>query len=129
VREWRTGAAAREWVCGVEELRVIADGRSVAIAEERVAARLAGCPVEMRALTVGDALPPVLRCLRAGGSDVATVDANYVRGEADIYRKKEAASENNEEAASEHSATRNATGQLETKERADEQENLSGPVR
>jgi hypothetical protein len=42
----------------------------------------------LRPLTVADALLPVLRCLGEGGSDMATVDANYVRGEGDIYRRQ-----------------------------------------
>ncbi len=87
VREQRAGLEAREWVCRFDELRAIAQGRRVTIAEERLAEQLAGCAVTLRSLNVGDALRPVLRRMREIGSDVATVDANYVRGEADIYRR------------------------------------------
>lgn len=87
VREQLAGKTAREWVCAVEELQAVAVGRTVVVAEERVAERLAGSLVAMRPLTVGDALGPVTRCLRDGGSDAATVDANYVRGEENIYRQ------------------------------------------
>jgi tRNA threonylcarbamoyladenosine biosynthesis protein TsaB len=132
VRECRAGSAAREWVCGAEELRVIANGRCVAIAEERVALRLAGCAAEMRTLTVADALRPVLRCLRERGSDVAMVDANYVRGEAEIYKKKEASSERKKqasserkkEASSERAEIGNAKGRHATEERAGEAEDV-----
>jgi tRNA threonylcarbamoyladenosine biosynthesis protein TsaB len=88
VREQRSGQAAREWVCGVEELRTLAVGRTAAVSESHVAERLDGCVVAMRPLTVADALRPALRRLHDGGSDAAAADANYVRREADIYSRK-----------------------------------------
>lgn len=42
----------------------------------------------MLPLRVVDALPSVLRGLEQGGSDTALVEANYVRGEKDIYSKQ-----------------------------------------
>lgn len=80
----------REWLCGMEELGIVAAGRGVVVAEERVAERLreSGFEVTQRRLRVEEALAAVRRCLGEGGSDVAAVDANYVRGEGDMYRAK-----------------------------------------
>ncbi len=59
----------------------------VALAEHGVLERLgAGSATILRPLRVSDALPSALRRLRAGGSDVALAEANYVREERDIYR-------------------------------------------
>lgn len=79
--------AAREWLCTNDAFEGVAGGRPVVVAEVRVAERLAACEPVLRSLQVGDAVGVVLRRLRAGGSDVSLVDANYVREESDIYRK------------------------------------------
>jgi tRNA threonylcarbamoyladenosine biosynthesis protein TsaB len=85
----RDAGSGREWVCAVDDLPVAA---SVVVAEPRVAERLAAREPLMYPLHVGDALPVVLRCLAAGGSDVALAEANYVRGEQNIYAKVPATS-------------------------------------
>lgn len=84
VRDLGTG---REWLCSIEEIAAMRGGRPVAVAETRVAERLAECAPALFPLHVSDALYVVLRRLRAGGSDVSLVDANYVRKESDIYRE------------------------------------------
>jgi tRNA threonylcarbamoyladenosine biosynthesis protein TsaB len=85
----REGATGREWMCGLEGLIEAAAGRRVAVAEEKVLAFLGGRLEEgmvvLRRLQISDALPAVLRNLRAGGEDAALVEANYVRDERDIY--------------------------------------------
>jgi tRNA threonylcarbamoyladenosine biosynthesis protein TsaB len=81
-------AAGREWMCGVDEFRVVAEGGPVVVAEARVAELLAEKRPRLYPLQVGDALTPVRRSLQQGGCDVAAVDANYVRGESEIYRKQ-----------------------------------------
>jgi tRNA threonylcarbamoyladenosine biosynthesis protein TsaB len=77
-----------EWMCGVDEFRVVAEGAPVVIAEACVAELLAEKKPQLYPLQVGDALALVRRSLQQGGCDVATVDANYVRGESEIYRKQ-----------------------------------------
>ncbi len=99
VREQPAGQAAREWLCSLEDLRAACTNRRLIIAEPLLATSLAarlgegltGCEMILCPLTVADALAPVRRCLAQGGSDAAMVDANYVRGENDIYRKNEPA--------------------------------------
>jgi tRNA threonylcarbamoyladenosine biosynthesis protein TsaB len=80
----REVASGREWLCADAEL--IGTG-SLAVAEERVAERLAAGEVLLRPLRVGDALGVVLQRLAEAADDAALVEANYVRGEGDIYRK------------------------------------------
>jgi tRNA threonylcarbamoyladenosine biosynthesis protein TsaB len=110
----REVVSGREWVCGDAEvggMGVVAEDRSrslrddnqkgkdkdkvggegsgnglIVVAEERLVERLAGGEVVVRALHVGDALRVVLRRLAEGAEDAALVDANYVRGEREIYR-------------------------------------------
>jgi hypothetical protein len=43
---------------------------------------------KLHPLRVEDALAQVRRSLQEGGCDVASIDANYVRGESEIYRKQ-----------------------------------------
>ena len=82
----REVASGREWVCGDAELAGVLGG--VVVAEERVAVRLAGSGAVVRSLRVGDALGVVLRRLGKGdGGETGVVDANYVRGEGEIYGK------------------------------------------
>jgi tRNA threonylcarbamoyladenosine biosynthesis protein TsaB len=79
---------AREMLVGKDALREIAgtDGR-VVVAEQRAMDALVEMRPEMRVIAIEDALPAVLRMLRAGCVDATLVDANYVRGEHDIYAK------------------------------------------
>jgi tRNA threonylcarbamoyladenosine biosynthesis protein TsaB len=78
----------REWMCGIEEFRLGAKGARVVVAEARVAERLAEMKPKLHPLRVEDALAQVRRSLQEGGCDVASIDANYVRGESEIYRKQ-----------------------------------------
>ena len=77
----------REWLCSSDDLKRASRGRSVVVAEARLAERLGVCAPVLRTLHAGDALRVVLRRLQAGSSDVSLTDANYVRDESDIYRK------------------------------------------
>jgi tRNA threonylcarbamoyladenosine biosynthesis protein TsaB len=84
VRDLATGG---EWMCGVDEFSALAGGVQVVAAESRVAERLAEMKPLLHSLRVSDALELVRRSLREDGCDVAVIDANYVRGESQIYRK------------------------------------------
>jgi tRNA threonylcarbamoyladenosine biosynthesis protein TsaB len=84
VREVLTG---HEWLTTADPLRARAMGQPVRIAEERVRELLQGLDIQWHALRVSSALPFVLQDLDHGGGDLATIDANYVRGESEIYRK------------------------------------------
>lgn len=86
-----TAAHAREFLSVVDAFSSLAAGRAVVIAEPQLAERLSALSPRLHELTLRDALPLLLDNLRAGGTDVASADANYVRGEADIYRKAQAA--------------------------------------
>jgi len=87
----RDVVSGREWLCDVDDLPVTLS-RGFVVAEPRVEERLAAREPLLRPLHVGDALPVVLRCLAAGGSDVSLAEANYVRGEQNIYAKTTASS-------------------------------------
>jgi tRNA threonylcarbamoyladenosine biosynthesis protein TsaB len=76
--------AGREWLCAGDALP---EGEIVA-AEAVIAERLAGRGAALRPLHVSDALPLVLQALSEGGEDVALAEANYVRGEQNIYGKQ-----------------------------------------
>ena len=82
----RDVSSACEWLCTLDEFPVLVSG-TVVVAEPRVAERLMARRQLLYPLHVGDALPEVLRCLAVGGSDVALAEANYVRGEQNIYAK------------------------------------------
>ena len=84
VREISTG---REWLSTISDLQLQHCGEPIALAESRLVDQLKGCKTILRPLHASDSRGPVLRKLRNGGSDVALTDANYVRQEADIYRK------------------------------------------
>jgi tRNA threonylcarbamoyladenosine biosynthesis protein TsaB len=83
----RDASAGREWLAAVAELATQCQGKAIAVAEGRLADLLQPCTTIVHPLHAADALGSVLQRLRSGGSDVALVDANYVREEADIYRK------------------------------------------
>jgi len=85
VREIGTG---REWLSSTADLQAACDHQQVVVAEEHFAERLAGCETILRPLHVGDALSAVLRRLDEGNSDIALIDANYVREADDIYGKQ-----------------------------------------
>lgn len=88
----RDGSTSREWLCSGADLATQCQGRAIAVAEARVADQLRGCATTCHPLHAADALESVLRRLGEGGSDVAFVDANYVREETDIYRQPAAGS-------------------------------------
>jgi tRNA threonylcarbamoyladenosine biosynthesis protein TsaB len=83
----RDAASGREWMCASEELLVLAKRANVVVGESSVADMLLELRPHVHKLQVSDALGPVLRALEAGGSDVALLDANYVRSEGEIYKK------------------------------------------
>ena len=84
VREQPSG---REWLSSSDAFEDAARGRSVVVAEPRLAERLKLCSPAQYPLHAADALRSVLRRLQDGSSDVAITDANYVREEHDIYSK------------------------------------------
>jgi tRNA threonylcarbamoyladenosine biosynthesis protein TsaB len=84
VREISTG---REWLSTISDLQLQHSGEPIALAESRLVDQLEGCETILHPLHASDSRGPVLRKLRNGGSDAALTDANYVRQEADIYRK------------------------------------------
>lgn len=72
-----------------EELAGVATGREVVAAEENVGVALTGVRVTLVELDAKAAIPQVMKRWREGaGDDVASVDANYVRGEHAIYAKR-----------------------------------------
>jgi tRNA threonylcarbamoyladenosine biosynthesis protein TsaB len=83
----RDASTGREWLSAVADLVTQCQGKSIAVAEARLADSLKACATIVHPLHASDALGSVLQRLHEGGSDVALVDANYVREEADIYRK------------------------------------------
>lgn len=87
VRSAGDGRDGHEWLAGLETLPATAKGERVVIAEERLVSALQGLDPEIHVLTAASALPAVLRSLESGGVDPATVDANYVRSEQNIYGK------------------------------------------
>jgi len=86
----RAVAIGKEMLCGLDEARALVAGFRVVVAEEKILKAFAGTQVEIVAMRAKLALPIVLRELRAGAGDAALVDANYVRGEQDIYGKSRA---------------------------------------
>jgi tRNA threonylcarbamoyladenosine biosynthesis protein TsaB len=87
VREQRENAAAREWLCAVDEFRQKAKGSDIVVAEARLVELLVELGPRLQSLHVEDALLLALLVLREGGSDAAIIDANYVRSESEIYCK------------------------------------------
>jgi tRNA threonylcarbamoyladenosine biosynthesis protein TsaB len=91
VRAVMLDGGAREMLVEKDALReMIGVNGRVIVTEQRAMDALAELRPEMRviAIGIGDALPAALRELRAGCDDAALVDANYVRGEHDIYAKR-----------------------------------------
>jgi tRNA threonylcarbamoyladenosine biosynthesis protein TsaB len=84
VREVSTG---REWLSATSDVKARCQGQRITVAEVHLQGQFEGCDTILRPLHTADSLAAVLRRLREGGSDVALTDANYVREEADIYRK------------------------------------------
>jgi len=84
-------ASGREWMSSVEEFVAQAGGASVVVSEKSVAEMLQDLRPRVHGLRVSDALGLVLQVLREGGTDVALLDANYVRSEGEIYKKAGAA--------------------------------------
>jgi len=90
VREQGLECEAREWLGTFEGIERSADGQPVVVAEQAVAERLAGLHPVLRPLHACDALSAVLRGVARGAVDVAAVDAHYLRGQSDIYAKRNA---------------------------------------
>jgi tRNA threonylcarbamoyladenosine biosynthesis protein TsaB len=80
----RDASSGVEWLCAGDELPA---GGKVAVAELRLVERLVARDPVLCPLHVGGALPVVLRRLAGGGDDVVLAEANYVRGEQNIYGK------------------------------------------
>lgn len=76
----QTGLVALTAGRGEMYVRDVATGREWLTSAESAAVKLPQ--------RVVDALPAVLRYLQQGGSDTTLVEANYVRGEKDIYSKQ-----------------------------------------
>ena len=87
VRIVRPGEEAQDALCHRDNLLAKVDAKRVVVAESKLVEQLASLRPEFHLLRAEQALSAVLRGLREGGSDVATTDANYVRGERDIYAK------------------------------------------
>ena len=85
-REQGTGGV--ESLVSVEDFVVMVGGLEVVICEVGLMEKLAAESPRLVELGVGDCLAAVRRGFAVGGVDVALVDANYVRGEAQIYGKK-----------------------------------------
>ena len=82
--------SGREFLMAAGNLRERFGGRTLLLAEESLQPGLEGLAVRLVEIEARHAVPLVQRRLAEGGSDVALTDANYVRGEAQIYAKKTA---------------------------------------
>jgi tRNA threonylcarbamoyladenosine biosynthesis protein TsaB len=91
------GAPPNEFLCRPDELAALAEGRPIAVSEERIRQRLIDLGVEdllFRPLHIADTLPLALEALRSGAHDAAApVEANYLRHERDIYARTPSAVE------------------------------------
>lgn len=87
VREQRRTEPPREWLTEVDEFERIAAGAPIVVAEDKTAEMLDKLAPRLHVMTVIDLLRPVRRCLKAGGTDVAWADANYVLPESEIYTR------------------------------------------
>lgn len=87
IREQRLTEPAHEWLATVEEFQRAAAGAPIVVAEKRIAELLDNLAPIVRELRPIDLLNPALRCLAAGGTNVALADANYVLRESEIYNR------------------------------------------
>ena len=79
---------AWERLMSVTDFLAAAGSADVVYAEAEVGPMLGGCSgARLVVITAGDAVGLVRECLCHGGSDLAAVDANYVRDEGAIYRQ------------------------------------------
>jgi len=83
----RDAASGREWMVAQEEFLSLAKVASVVVSEGSVEKVLRELYPRVHKLRVSDALLLVLQSLSDGGTDVALLDANYVRSEGEIYKK------------------------------------------
>jgi tRNA threonylcarbamoyladenosine biosynthesis protein TsaB len=83
----RDAASKREWTIAQQDFVSFANGASVVVSEKSVEEMLRELRPRLYELRVSDALGLVQRALNDGGIDVALLDANYVRGEEEIYKK------------------------------------------
>lgn len=86
-RDVRNCLGQGERLLEIAAMREMVHGREVVCAEEVLLPALQEVSGRVRlvALTAADASGTVRRCLAEGGSDLAQVDANYVRDEETIY--------------------------------------------
>lgn len=87
----RLHSEAAEELLKLEDLRAQASNTFVVVDSAALAAKLAALDVRVVPLRAASALKVVQRSLAAGGSDLVTADANYVRGESQIYASKASA--------------------------------------
>ena len=87
VREQRRTEPTREWLATADEFIHAAAGVPIVAAEDRVAEMLDEVAPRLHRLQPIDLLAPVRQCLKAGGTDVAWADANYVLLESEIYTR------------------------------------------
>ena len=82
-------AGSREWLETLAELEPLLQDAEVAVTSPELAARVAGGAREVHVgeLSARHAIGALLRCLAAGGTDLAHADANYVRNEEAIYAR------------------------------------------
>lgn len=92
VLEVDRGSAVRERLVDVSALLAEAREREIVCTESSLVSVLEGGGARLLQIPLGarDALVPVRGCLAAGGSDLMSVDANYVRDEAAIYARRHA---------------------------------------
>ncbi len=83
----RDASSGREWMVALEEFLSLAKSVSVVVSEQSVEKMLGELKPRVHELRVGDALGLVHQALRNGGTDAGLLDANYVRGEGEIYKK------------------------------------------
>ena len=94
VRECSRGSTAREYVCREGDVEAVFGqkaGLPIVAGDLKSAERLAAFRAVLRPLTVRDALPAVMRAVRASVGDPALAEANYVRMEHDMYPRNTSA--------------------------------------
>jgi len=83
----RDAASGREWMSSQGDFMQQAEGHAVIVSEKSVWEVMSKLRPQLLHLYVEDAIDLVEKALRDGGIDVAQLDANYVRGESEIYKK------------------------------------------